>query len=132
MSHNTNERLSNDVESIEHQNEECITNSRKNRAFIDNILQSKDEHAVKKLFEEYFYLHTEKNHRDQITWDELRFIIHEILQQNNENLFLNEATNLFYQIYQSQYPTTITSKKGEKQLFLKKTKSEQELLSKSK
>jgi hypothetical protein len=83
--------------------EKTITNSRKNRSFIDNILKTNDEYAIKKLFEEYFYLHTEINNRNQITWDELRFIINEILQRNNDQLILSEATNIFYQIYQLQY-----------------------------
>jgi hypothetical protein len=126
----SNENFSERNESIEHEKEKNLTNSRINRSFIDNILQSKDEHTIKKLFEEYFYLHTKKTNRDQITWDELRFIINEILQRNTDDLVLNEATNIFYQMYQLQYPTSII--KQEKQLFLKKTKSEQELLPKSK
>jgi hypothetical protein len=126
----SNENFSERNESIEHEKEKNLTNSRINRSFIDNILQSKDEHAIKKLFEEYFYLHTKKTDRDQITWNELRFIINEILQRNTDDLVLNEATNIFYQMYQLQYPTSII--KQEKQLFLKKTKSEQELLPKSK
>jgi len=95
-----------DNQSSEHVKEKSITNSRKNRLFIDNILKSNDEYAIKKLFEEYFYLHTEINNRNQITWDELRFIINEILQRNNDQLILSEATNIFYQIYQLQYSNT--------------------------
>jgi hypothetical protein len=84
------------------ENEELITNSPKNRSFIDKILRSNDEYAIKNLFEEYFDLHTTKNNRNRITWDELRFIINELLSQNHDELTLTEATNIFYQIYQSQ------------------------------
>lgn len=34
--------------------------SQTNRSFLDNILRSNDEHAVKKLFQEYFDLHAKK------------------------------------------------------------------------
>jgi hypothetical protein len=103
MSKNSNKK---DNQSSEHEKEKLITNSRKNRSFIDNILKSNDENAIKKLFEEYFYLHAEKNKHHRITWDELRFIINEILQRNNDELILSEATNIFYQIYQLQYSNT--------------------------
>jgi len=135
MSIKSDQKSANDDRSSDREKEKTITNSRKNRSFIENILQSNDEHAVKKLFEEYFYLHAKKTNHNRITWDELRFITNEILQQNNDQLILSKATNLFYYMYQLQYPITMkstSSKKEEKQLFLKKTKSEQELLSKSK
>jgi hypothetical protein len=135
MSIKSDQKSPDDDRSSDREKEKNITNSRKNRSFIDNILQSNDEHAVKNLFEEYFYLHAKKTNQNRITWDELRFITNEILQRNNDQLILSEATNLFYYMYQLQYPTSMTStssKKEEKQLFLKKTKSEQELLSKSK
>jgi hypothetical protein len=116
MSNNSEQR---DDQSFERIKEKNITNSRKNRSFIDNILKSNDEYAIKKLFEEYFYLHAEKNNRDRITWDELRFIIKEILQRNDDEVTLNEATNIFYQMYQLQYSSTTTPiklKKGENEL----------------
>ncbi len=103
MSNNSNEKAS------ERKKEKMITNSSKNRLFIDKILQSHDEYAIKNLFEEYFDLHTTKNTRNRITWDELRFIIKEILQRNNDELTLNEATNIFYQIYQLQYRKDTTN-----------------------
>jgi len=115
-----------DNQSSERVKEKSITNSRKNRLFIDNILKSNDEYAIKKLFEEYFYLHTEKNNRNRITWDELRFIINEILQRNNDQLILSEATNIFYQIYQLQYSNTTIPIK------FNKTENELELSSVSK
>lgn len=99
MSKNSEEKNN---QSLEHITENIITNSRKNRLFINNILKSNDENAIKKLFEEYFYLHTKKNNRNKITWNELSFITNEILQRNNDELNLNEATNIFYQIYLSQ------------------------------
>jgi hypothetical protein len=135
MSEDLNENLFKDGRVSEYQKERNITNSRKNRSFIDNILKSNDEHAIKQLFGEYFYLHAEKYNNNRITWDDLRLIINEVLQRNSDELILSEATNLFYQIYQLQYPSFTTPtpiKKEDKQLFLKKAKSEQELVSKPK
>ncbi|CAF1099301.1 unnamed protein product [Adineta steineri] len=124
----SNENISSNEQIFENEKEKLITNSHKNRSFINNILKSNDEHAIKKLFEEYFYLHTKNNNHDRITWDELRFIINEILQRNNDELMLSEASKLFYQMYQLQYNSTVSSKNEMKQLSPKRIKSEQELL----
>ncbi|CAF1247708.1 unnamed protein product [Adineta steineri] len=124
----SNENISSNEQIFENEKEKLITNSHKNRSFINNILKSNDEHAIKKLFEEYFYLHAKNNNHDRITWDELRFIINEILQRNNDELILSEASKLFYQMYQLQYDSTISSKNEMKQLSPKRIKSEQELL----
>ncbi|CAF0932773.1 unnamed protein product [Adineta steineri] len=124
----SNENISSNEQIFENEKEKLITNSHKNRSFINNILKSNDEHAIKKLFEEYFYLHAKNNNHDRITWDELRFIINEILQRNNDELILSEASKLFYQMYQLQYNSTVSSKNEMKQLSPKRIKSEQELL----
>ena len=98
MSKNRSQRLSTDDRSSQHEEEQSITNSRQNRSFIDRILQSRDEHAIRKLFEEYFYLHADKRHGRRITWSELHFIINELLQRTDDELNLTEATKLFEQM----------------------------------
>lgn len=108
--------------------ERTNTHSSRNRAFIDDVLRSRDERAVKRLFEEHFHLHAQTANRDRITWAELYLIANAILQRRKDELTLSEATDLFWQLYQSQYGSNETpAKAGEKQLLPKKTKSEQEL-----
>ncbi|CAF1088458.1 unnamed protein product [Adineta steineri] len=124
----SNENIASNEQLFENAKEKLITNLHKNRSFINSILKSNDEHAIKKLFEEYFYLHAKNNNHDRITWDEFRFIINEILQRNNDELILSEASKLFYQMYQLQYNNSISLKNEMKQLSPKRIKSEQELL----
>ena len=91
----------------EHADERARTNTRQNRAFIDHVLGSRDEQAIKNLFEEYFHLHAEQHEQNRITWTELQFIIQEIFQGTHAEFTLSEATHLFYQIYQAQHANTI-------------------------
>lgn len=83
--------------------ENRLTNRPKNRSFIDEILRSDDENAVKKLFEEYFYLHATNSTKDRIRWSELCFIISEILQSDENELNRIDSTKIFYELYQKLY-----------------------------
>ena len=98
MSKNLDRSLSADDRSSQHEEEQSITNSRQNRSFIDQILKSRDAHAIGKLFEEYFYLHADKRNGNRITWSELHFIVNELLQRTDDELNLTEATKLFEQM----------------------------------